>query len=200
MERHLALVAIAEIRANVGRPLVRFREDEAVGVVGVDCSADGLDDGMRLRQVFAGGAVALQQIGNGVHAQRVHAHIQPEAHGLQDFVDYQGAVKVEIRLVRKKAVPVKSLGGVVPRPIRFLGIREDDAGVFVELIGLRPDVHVALRRAGRCQARSLEPWVLIAGVVDDQLNHHLHVALVSRVKEYLEIVQRSIRGIDVGVV
>ncbi len=119
---------------------------------------------------------------------------------LQDFFDYQGAVEVEIRLVRKKTVPIKSLGGFVPRPVGLLGIREDDARVFVDLIGLGPDVHIALRRAGRRQARGLEPRVLIAGVVDDQLNHHLHVALVSRVKEYLEVVQRSIRGIDVGVV
>ena len=42
--------------------------------------------------------------------------------------------------------------------------------------------------------------MLIAGVVDDQFDHHLHVALMSRVKERLEVVQRSVRRIDIHVV
>jgi hypothetical protein len=42
--------------------------------------------------------------------------------------------------------------------------------------------------------------VLIAGVVDDQLDHHLHVALVSRVQNRLEVVQRSVGGIDIDVI
>ena len=42
--------------------------------------------------------------------------------------------------------------------------------------------------------------MLIAGVVDDQLDHHLHVAFVGGIEERLEIVQRAIGRIDVGVV
>ena len=42
--------------------------------------------------------------------------------------------------------------------------------------------------------------MLIGGVVDDQLDHHLHVPLVRGVEEGLEIVQRSVRRIDVDVV
>ena len=42
VEGHVALVAVAEVGADVGGPLVGFGEDEAVGVVGVDDGADAL--------------------------------------------------------------------------------------------------------------------------------------------------------------
>ena len=56
------------------------------------------------------------------------------------------------------------------------------------------------RRTGRRQARRLEPGMLIAGVIDDQLDHHLHVALVRRVEKRLEVVQGSVGRVDVDVV
>ena len=39
MERHVAFVAVAEIRAHVGGPLVGFGQHHAVGVIGVDLAA-----------------------------------------------------------------------------------------------------------------------------------------------------------------
>ena len=42
--------------------------------------------------------------------------------------------------------------------------------------------------------------MLIAGVVDDQLDHHLHVALVRRIEKGLEVVQRAVGRIDVDIV
>ena len=42
--------------------------------------------------------------------------------------------------------------------------------------------------------------MLIAGVVDDQLDHHLHIALVRGVQELLEIVQRAIGGVHVDII
>ncbi len=46
----------------------------------------------------------------------------------------------------------------------------------------------------------LEPGVLVGGVVDDQLDHDLHVALVGGVEELLEVVERAVGGVDVDVV
>ena len=106
VEGHVALVAVAEVGADVGGPLVGFGEDEAVGVFGVDGGADLLDDGVGLGQVLAGGAVALDQVGDGVHAQGVDAHVEPEAHGLEDFFDDERVVEVEVGLVGEEAVPV----------------------------------------------------------------------------------------------
>ena len=91
--------------------------------------------------------------------------------------------------MREEAVPVVGLGRVIPGPVGFLRVGEDDAGVLVQLVGVRPDVHFALRRSGGREARGLEPRMLIAGVVDDQLDHHLHVALVRGIEKLLEVVQ-----------
>src|SRR6185503_16948735 len=74
---------------------------------------------------------------------------------------------------------------------------ENNASFFVDLIGLRPNIHVALWRARRRMTSSLEPWMLIARMVDDELDHNLHVSLMSRIQERLEIVQRPVRGIHV---
>jgi hypothetical protein len=127
-------------------------------------------------------------------------HVEPEAHGLEHLVDHHGVIEVQVGLVRKEAVPVIGLCRLVPRPVGLLCIRENDASVFVNGVALRPDVHVALRGPSGRQARRLEPRMLIAGVVDDQLDHHLHVVLMSRVQEKLEIVQGPIGRIDVDVV
>ena len=49
-------------------------------------------------------------------------------------------------------------------------------------------------------ARRFEPWMLIAGVIHHQFDHHLQAAMMSGVEERLEIAQRSIRWVDVGVI
>jgi hypothetical protein len=51
-------------------------------------------------------------------------------------------------LVRIEAVPEILLGDRIPRPVRGLGVEEDDARVGVSLVRVRPDVEVPLRRAG----------------------------------------------------
>ena len=154
MKRHVALIAVAEIWAHVGGPLVRFRQDQSIRIIRIDRRANRLDHGVRLGQIFAVGTVALAQVRNRVHAQRVHAHVEPEAHGLQHFFDHQRIVEVQIRLMREEAMPVVRLGRLVPRPVRFFGIGEDDARFLVSLVVVGPHVHVALRRTRRRQARA----------------------------------------------
>ena len=95
------------------------------------------DDRVGLGQVLAGGAVALDQVGDGVHAQRVDAHVEPEAHGLQHFFDHQRVIEVEVGLMREEAVPVVGFGRLVPGPVGFFSVGKDDARVLVELVGLR---------------------------------------------------------------
>ena len=46
----------------------------------------------------------------------------------------------------------------------------------------------------------LEPGVLVGGVVDDELDQDLHVALVCGGEEELEVFDGSIAGVDGGVV
>ena len=52
-----------------------------------------LDDGVGLGEVLAGGAVALDEVGDGVDAERVDAHVEPEAHGLEDLFHDGGLSK-----------------------------------------------------------------------------------------------------------
>ena len=143
VEGHVALVTVAEVGADVGGPLVGFGEDEAVGVFGVDGGSDGFDDVVSLGKALAGGAVALDEVGDGIETEGVDAEIEPEAHGFEDFFEDGGVVEVEVRLVVEESVPVEGLGGVVPGPVGFFGVGEDDGGVFVDLVGGGPDVEVA---------------------------------------------------------
>ena len=42
--------------------------------------------------------------------------------------------------------------------------------------------------------------MLIGGVIDDQLDHHLHAALVGGIKKAAEVVERAVAGMDVDVI
>ena len=155
---------------------------------------------MGLGDVFAIGAVALDEVGNGVETESVDAHVEPEAHGLEDFFHDARVVEVQIGLMGEEAVPVVLLRDFVPGPVGFFGVGEDDAGAFEELVGVAPDVHVAFGRAFGSATGGLEPGMLIGGVVDDELDHDLHAALVGGVEELLEVVEGAVAGIDVDVV
>ena len=76
-------------------------------------------------------------------------------------------VEIQIGLVRVEAMPIIGLRHRVPRPVRFFGIDEDDAGFREFLVGIAPDIKIAQLRAGFRPARALKPGMLIGGVIDD---------------------------------
>ena len=53
-------------------------------------------------------------------------------------------------------MPVVLLRDIVPRPVRFLRVGEDDARVFVELVRVAPNVELTLWRAFRGAPRPLK--------------------------------------------
>ncbi len=142
---HVALVTIAEVGPHIRRPLIGLGQDETIRIVGIDGRADFLDDDVGLGQVLATGAIAFAKIRNRVHAKRIHAHVEPEAHGLEDFLDHHRVVEIEIRLMGEEAMPVVSVCGFIPGPVGLLGVCKDDARVLVFLVGIGPHIHVALR-------------------------------------------------------
>ena len=79
MEAHVALVAVAEVVDDVGRPLVGLGQQHLARERGVDLLAQPLEVLVGLRQVLAVGAVALEQVGHGVEAEAVEADVEPEA-------------------------------------------------------------------------------------------------------------------------
>jgi hypothetical protein len=197
--RRVAFVAVAKVLAHVFRPLVGLGQQEAVLVARIDRGAQLLDDRVRLGQVFVVGAVALDQVRDRVEPEAVYAHVEPEAHGLEDCLQHRRVVEVQVRLVAEEAVPKELLGDRIPGPVRGLGVGEDDARAVVLLVGVAPNIEVALGGARWRTARGLEPRVLVGGVVDHQLGDDLQVTLVRLGQHHPEIVQRAVLRMDVVV-
>ncbi|MEJ1968368.1 MAG: hypothetical protein WDN03_06990 [Rhizomicrobium sp.] len=200
VEQHVALVAVAEIGLHVLRPLVGFGKQHAAGIVRVDLRADALQNSMRLRQVLVVGALALDQIGHRVEAQPVDADLEPEAHDRQRFRHHGRIVEIEIGLMRVETMPVIGPRLLVPGPVRFLGIEENDARAGVAPVGVGPDVKVALRRSRRRLARALEPGVLVRRVVEHKFGDHAHPFGMRQRDEAAHVVDRAIVGMDAAIV
>ena len=111
---------------------------------------------MRLRQVLVDRALALDQIRHGVEPQPVDPEIEPELHHVDDRAEHPRIVEIEVGLVRIKAVPVIGLRHRVPGPVRLLGIEEDDPGFEEFLVGVAPDVEIAIRRAAAAHGARAE--------------------------------------------
>ena len=188
-----------EVLHDVGRPLVGLAEQHAPGVVLVDEATALLEEVVRLGEVLAVGAGALVEVRHRVEPEPVEAHVEPEGHRLQHRVVDLGVVEVEVRLVVEEPVPEVLLAHRVPRPVGRLGVDEDDAGVLVELVGVGPDVEVAVGTLG-VAAAGLEPRVGVARVVHDEVDDHADAALVAGVEELVEVLDRAALGEDVVVV
>ena len=156
MEGHVALVAVAEVGDGIFRPLVRLRQQHAVAEAFVDVLAQLLEEGMRLRQVLAVGAVTLVEVRYRVEPQAIDPKAQPEVHHLQHRLMHRGVVEVEVGLMRIEAVPVVGLGDRIPSPIRRLEVLEDDAGIAVLLRRVTPHVKVAPDTLGLARATPAE--------------------------------------------
>ena len=79
VEAHVALVAVAEVVDDVGRPLVGLGQQHPARELGVDLLAQPAQVLVGLGQVLAVGAVALEEVGHGVEAEPVEADVEPEA-------------------------------------------------------------------------------------------------------------------------
>src|ERR1700730_12471223 len=99
-----------------------------------------------------------------------------------------------------EAVPEIGLGYGVPGPVGQLEVPEKYAGFLVFLGGVPPDVEVALARARPGPAGALEPWVLVGGVVDDQLGDDAQAPAVGLAQEQLEVGELAVRGVNVVVI
>ena len=194
MEGHVALVAFAfaEVRAGVLGPLVGLGQQHAVGVVGVDFGADGLQDIVGFGEVFVVGAVAFDQVGDGIQAQAIDAQVEPETHDIDHRLEHLRIVEIEVGLVRIEAVPEVLAGDRVPGPIGLFGVEKDDARAVVLLVIVGPHIEIARLTAALGMAGTLEPRVLVAGVVDDQFGDHPQAALVGLGDEAAGVCQAAV--------
>ena len=75
MESHVAFFAAAKVSHDVGWPLIGLGQEHAFFVAGIHGLTQALEKDVRLREVFAVGAIPLVQIGDGIQAQAIHAEI-----------------------------------------------------------------------------------------------------------------------------
>src|SRR3954468_23176334 len=98
--------------------------------------------------------------------------------------------------MRIEPVPEIGFGHGIPRPVGWLEILEDDTRVLVLLRGIAPDVKVPLRATSRRPARSLKPWVLIRGVIDNQFSDDSQNTAMRFLQKYSKILERAVNGIN----
>ena len=91
---------------------------------------------------------------------------------------HQRIFEIKIGLVGVETVPKIGLRDGVPIPVRRLEIFEDDPRLAIFVRGIAPDVKIAPRAAGPGAARTLEPGVLVGGVVNHQLGDYPQAAPV----------------------
>ncbi len=197
---HVAFVAVAEIRADVLRPLIGLGEKELAGCIRIERGPHLLDDRVGLREILVVGSFALAQIWNGVQAEPVDAEIEPAPHDGDHGQEHPRIVVVEIRLVRKEAVPVIARRRRIPGPVRFFGIVEDDPCFCEAMVAVAPHIPIAGIRCRSAPARALEPGMLVRGVIDDELGDHPQLSTLRLLHEAAKVLHGAEIGIDVAVV
>ena len=200
VERHVALVTGAEVLADVGRPLVGLGQQDAPRILGVHEAAHLLDERVGLRQALARGAFPLDEVRDRVESEGVHPQVEPEPHDAQHRPHHPRVLEVQVGLVVEEAVPVVGVGDRIPRPVRRLGVREDDPRAVVLAVAVAPHVEVARRRPRRGLACLLEPGMLVRGVVHHQLGDHPEVARMRLAEEAPHVAQRAVRRMHTLVV
>ena len=123
-----------------------------------------------------------------IHAEAVHASLEPEA----DDVLHRGhdllVAPVEVRLLRVERVQVPAAAPLVSAPGRA---SERGFPVVRRAVDGRPDVPVRVLA---------EPRVLDRGVRGDEVEQQLQAAVVCFADEIVEVIHRPEDGIDRGVV
>ena len=154
-------------------------------------------------RVLGEGKVLGNQV-DDVHAEAVHALVEPEAHDVVDLFADLRVLPVQVGLLDGEVVQVELAGRLVPLPHGGAEagnpvVRRDRVAVLVEALRVAPDVVVAVGvvLGGACL---LEPFVLIGGVVDDEVHHELDAVLVRGFEQLVEVFHGAELGHDGTVV
>ena len=198
MKRHVEFIAVAEIWAKIGGPLIGLGQQHPARELFIEFFSQVLQNFVGLGQILTIRTFAFDEVWNRVQAEGVNAHFQPELHHIPHLFPNRVVVVVEIGLVTEEAVPIEGFRNRVPGPVGRLSIKKDDAGARVAAVGITPDVPIAARIVLRT-SRLLKPGMLIRGVIQDHFDDDPDAPLVGRVEKLPEILQCSVAGMD-GVV
>lgn len=135
---------------------------------------------------------------NGTASMR-KPETQPESHYFEDLGLHFGIRCVEVRLEFIEAVKIPGFRNLIAAPRGLLHPWKDYSCVCLRGFALRPDIPIA---AGRCRITSglLEPWVLVRGMVDDEVDQNPDATLFAAMRELNEVAQCAIARIDTVVV
>ena len=186
----MALIAIAEILLRVFRPLIGLGQQHPPRRMCIERGADRLQHIMSFGEVFVIGAVAFDQIRHGVQPQAIDPKVEPEPHDVQNLAQHSWIIEIQIRLMREKPVPVIGLRGLIPGPVGFFRIDEDNARTGIFVVGIGPDVEIPRRRAWLGMAGALKPGMLIRSVVDDQFGDDANIPPMRFGNEFLDIMTK----------
>ena len=97
--------------------------------------AQHADDGVHLRQVAAGGAQLLPDVGHGVDAQHLHAQVRQVQRAGQHGHQHLGVAVVEVPLERVEGGQHPLVHLVAPAEVAGRGVREDLRGGPLVFVG-----------------------------------------------------------------
>ena len=163
-----------------------------------------LDQGTGFARQLAVGVVGLGDLGDHVHAEAVDAAIHPPVHHVVHRAAHVRVLPVQIRLLLGVLVQevFAALLVILPGGAAEVGapmVRLGAGGArLVALAGGAPDVPVGVRVVP--VARSLEPGVLVGGVVDHQVHDDLQAALVGLGQHLVHVGERAEHRVDVLIV
>lgn len=145
-----------------------------------------LEDGL----VGVGERLVLANKVDDVDAEAVCAAIKPEAHRLVSSLAHSRIFPVEVGLLSSKEAEIVLIGSLVIFPCTPLEVALPVVGRLAVSLGViarsTPDVPIAVRVIFGL-ARFFEPFVLVAGVVHDEVEDELHAALVQLVTQDVDV-------------
>ena len=197
VEQHRQLVAVlvAEERAGLLERQVDLAEQDRLAVAAAEEAAQVAQQLVRVDDRALRQPDGLDQERHGVDAEAGQPQLQPEAHDLGDLVADLRVGDVQVGLEAVEAVQVVLARLLVPGPVGFLLVGEDDVARLLRGLLVGPDVEIAVGRVA-VGARGLEPRMLVGGVVDDEVGDHPDAAVARRAHELDEVAVRAQPRVD----
>ena len=186
MKGHVEFVAIAEILAHVLRPLVGLASSICARGNVASSAAELFEEGMRLGQVFAVGALALEEVGTASSRKPSTPRSSQKCITLSISAAHRGLSKFRSGWWSKSDASSICLVSI-PGPVGFLGIAKmmRASGISGRYRSRRNSR--GLEELGVGTAGALEPGVLVGGVVDHQVGDDPQAAPLGFLDEAAEV-------------
>ena len=198
MVDELGLLSEGDAGSLADRHVVVLRQDFAVHLLEVLVAmGTGGEDGEFIFELLGGEVGHAGLLGNDgdyVHAEAVDAFIEPEAHDGENFLADLGIIPVEVGLFYGEVVEVVLVGFGVELPG---GAGEDGAvvvGRFQFAVGASfagaPEVEVTVGVVFGAAGFD-KPFVLVGGMVGDEVDDEAHVPLLDAGEHGVEVGHRA---------